>query len=78
MKVRRFKIKDGEAVMCTDNYYQGEFIHVNDIILLLEEKKHYKQTLVDKYKDSEVEWEKKCHDMNEECVYLINELLSEI
>ncbi len=78
MKVRHFKIKDGEAVMCTDNYCQGEFIHINDIILLLEGKRHDKQSLVDKYKDSEVDWEKRCHDMNEQCVYLINEILNEI
>lgn len=78
MKVRHFKIKDGEVVMCTDDYCQGEFIHINDIILLLKEKRHGKQALVDKYKDSEVDWEKRCHDMNEQCVYLINEILSEI
>lgn len=78
MKVRHFKIKDGEAVMCTDNYCQGEFIHINDIILLLEGKRRNKQALVDQFKDSEVDWEKKCHDMSEECVYLIDELLNEI
>lgn len=38
-KVRRFKIEDGNIVMCHNNEYPGgEFIHVNDIELLLREE----------------------------------------
>jgi len=74
MKVRHFNLEDGKLFV--DDY--GDFLHINDIILLLKGKRHDKQALVDKYKDSEVDWEKRSHDMNEQCVYLINEILSEI
>ena len=74
MKVRHFKLEDGKLFV--DN--RGDFLHINDIELLLRQKKYERQAMVDQYKDSDVEWQKRCHDTNQECVYLIDEILNVI
>lgn len=74
MKIRHFKLENGKLFV--DNC--GDFLHINDIELLLREKKDERQAMVDQCKDSDVEWQKRCHDMNQQCVYLIDEILNTI
>ena len=74
MKVRHFKLESGKLFV--DNC--GDFLHINDIELLLRQKKDERQAMVDQYKDSDVEWQKSCHDVNQQCVYLIDEILNVI
>lgn len=74
MKVRHFKLEGGKLFVDSC----GDFLHINDIELLLRQKKDGRQAMVDQYKDSDVEWQKRCHDMNQECVYLIDEILNAI
>ena len=74
MKVRRFKIENGKAFVDDS----GDFLHINDIVLLLKQKRDYSQRMVDEYKDCEAEWQRKCRDMNQQCLDLIDELLSVI
>lgn len=75
MKVRHFKLEDGKMVL---DDFKGDFVHVNDIELLFLKERNNRQKLVDQYKDSDVEWQKRCHDMNQQCVYLINDFLNVI
>ena len=77
MKLRHFKLEDGKMVMC-DSSFDGEFLHINDVELLLRNHRIYKQNLVDQYENTDVEWQKRCHDVNKQCVYLIDELLGAI
>lgn len=62
-KVRRFKIEDGNVVMCRgDEYPGGEFIHVNDIELLLrEEIRQFENMIKTKppLDENSSEWDKK-------------------
>jgi hypothetical protein len=74
MKVRRFKIENGKAFVDDS----GDFLHINDIVLLLKQKRDYSQRMVNEYKDCEVEWQRKCCDMNQQRIDLIDELLSVI
>jgi hypothetical protein len=73
MKLRHFKLEDGKMVL---DDFNGDFVHVNDIELLFLKERNNRQKLVDQYKDSDVEWQKRCHDMNQQCVYLINDFLN--
>lgn len=74
MKVRHFKLENGKAFVDDS----GDFLHINDIVLLLNRKREYCQRMVNEYKDCEAEWQRKCHDKNEQWVYLIDEILDEI
>ena len=74
MKIRHFKLENGKLFVDND----GDFLHINDIELLLKQKRDNRQRMADQYKDSDVEWQKSCHDMNQECVYLIDEILNAI
>lgn len=74
MKVRHFKLENGKLFV--DNC--GDFLHINDIELLLRQKKDERQAMVDQYKDSDVEWQQRCRDMNHQCVILIDEILNVI
>lgn len=74
MKVRHFKLENGKLFVDND----GDFLHINDIELLLRQKRDDRQRMVDEYEDCEVEWQRKCHDMNQQCVYLIDEILNVI
>ena len=74
MKVRHFKLEGGKLFI--DNC--GDFLHINDIELLLRQKKDERQAMVDQYKDSNVESQKRCYDINQQCVYLIDEILDVI
>lgn len=38
VKMRKFKLQEGDMVMCPEGDTSGEFFHVNDIKLLLNEK----------------------------------------
>lgn len=35
VKIRKFKLKDGNVVMCGERDFDGEFIHRNDMELLI-------------------------------------------
>ena len=74
MKVRHFKLENGKLFVD----YDGDFLHINDIELLLRQKRDDRQRMVDEYEDCEVEWQRKCHDTNQQCVYLIDEILNVI
>ena len=74
MKVKHFKLENGKLFVDSD----GDFLHINDIELLLRQKRDDRQRMVDEYEDCEVEWQKSCHDMNQQCVYLIDEILNVI
>lgn len=62
-KVRKFKIEDGNAVMCRNNEYSGgEFVHVNDVELLLrEEIRQFENMIKTKppLDENSSEWDKK-------------------
>lgn len=72
MKIRHFKAENGK-VFIDDS---GDFLHINDIELLLKKKRDYSQRMVNEYKDCEVEWQQKCRDLNQQRLDLIDEILS--
>jgi len=74
MKVRHFKLENGKAFVDDS----GDFLHINDIVLLLKQKRDYSQRTVNEYKDCEAEWQRECRDMNQQRIDLIDELLSVI
>lgn len=74
MKVRHFKLENGKAFVDDS----GDFLHINDIVLLLKQKRDYSQRMVNEYKDCEVEWQKRCHDLNQQRIDLIDEILNVI
>jgi hypothetical protein len=60
-KIRKFKIEDGKIVMCDNKDFDGEFVHINDIkLMLLEEKKSIEnQKSIKEITDDSSEWDKK-------------------
>ena len=52
MKVRHFKLEGGKLFI--DNC--GDFLHINDIELLLRQKKDERQAMVDQYKAASALW----------------------
>jgi len=62
-KVRKFKIEDGNIVMCRNNEYPGgEFVHVNDVELLLREEIRQFENMIKTrppLNENSSEWDKK-------------------
>lgn len=83
MRIRKFKIDNGNAVMCEENDYCGEFVHINDIRLFLMEKKQYLENNAEQYnpennKGKESAWLKEQYTRCEAKIDLINELKNEM
>lgn len=83
MKIRKFKIENGNAMMCEENDYCGEFVHINDIRLFLMEKKQYLENYAEQYKPEnnkgkESAWLKDQHTICKAKIDLINELKNEM
>ena len=83
MRIRKFKIENGNAVMCEENNYCGEFVHINDIRLFLMEKKQFLEDCAEQYnpennKGKESAWLKDQHTICKAKIDLINELKNEI
>lgn len=81
-KVRKFKIEDGNVVMCCNNEYSGgEFVHVNDIELLLREEIRQFENMTKvrpPLDENSSEWDK-TYDYNlREKIKLLNHLIEKL
>lgn len=74
MKVRRFKICQDGAVMDQS----GEFLHINDIMLLLKEERESAVSWMEMYKDSDDDFQVKQRYAYNRQVEFINELIEQI
>lgn len=69
-KMRRFAIENGKAVISSD----GEFIHINDIILLLIKERQMVQNMIDSIGDRDDDFVKKVKNIYDGKIEALNEL----
>ena len=74
MKVRRFNIEHNGAVMTKD----GEFLHINDVMLLLKEERELAIGCMKINKDAETDLSIKQHFAYKHQVNFIDELINKI
>lgn len=69
-KMRRFAIENGKAVISSN----GEFLHINDVILLLINERQSVQNMIDVMGDRDDDWEKKAKNIYGGKIEVLNEL----
>ena len=69
-KMRRFAIEKGQAVISSN----GEFLHINDINLLLINERQSVQKMIDVVADSDDDWGKKAKNIYDGKIEVLNEL----
>lgn len=69
-KMRRFKIENGSATISKD----GEFLHINDIILLIIKERKSVQGMLNVLPTNEDEWVKKSKLAYERQINMLDEL----
>lgn len=73
-KMRHFKIEDGKATIDKD----GEFLHINDIVLLIVEERRSIQSMIDVQGERDDEWGKKSRFAYEQQIETLNKLQQKI
>jgi hypothetical protein len=68
--MRRFAIENGKAVISSN----GEFLHINDINLLLIEERRSVQNMIDSMGDRDDDWGKKAKNIYDGKIEVLNEL----
>lgn len=68
--MRRFAIENSKAVISSN----GEFLHINDINLLLIEERHSVQNMIDSMGDRDDDWGKKAKNIYDGKIEVLNEL----
>lgn len=69
-KIRRFKINDGAAIIDKN----GEFLHINDIMLILIKERQRTQSKIAVIGDNNDEWTEKCKFAYKQQIEILNEL----
>lgn len=69
-KLRRFTIENGKATISSN----GEFLHVNDIMLLLINERQSVQSMLDSMGDRDDDWGKKAKNIYDGKIEVLNEL----
>ena len=68
--MRRFAIENGKAVISSN----GEFLHINDIILLLINERQSVQNMIDVMGDRDDDWGKKANNIYGGKIEVLTEL----
>ena len=69
-KMRRFKIENGTAAISKD----GEFLHINDVMLFLINERQSVQNMIDVMGDRDDDWGKKAKNIYGGKIEVLNEL----
>ena len=69
-KMRRFKIENGSATISKD----GEFLHINDINLLLINERQSVQNMINGIAAIDDDWAKKAKNIYDGKIEILNEL----
>ena len=69
-KMRRFAIENGKAVISSN----GEFLHINDINLLIINERQSVQNMIDCMCDRDDDWGKKAKNIYDGKIEVLNEL----
>lgn len=73
-KIRKFKLEPAGPTISKD----GEFIHVNDIVLALKEERESLQSMLEMNKSCTNVWDDKCGYALEQKIELITNLIKHI
>ena len=73
-KMRHFKIENGKATIDKD----GEFLHINDIVLLIVEERRSIQGMIDVQGERDDEWGKESRFAYEQQIETLNKLRQKI
>jgi hypothetical protein len=73
-KMRHFKIENGKATIDKD----GEFLHINDIVLLIVEERRSLQGMIDVLPKDESDWSKKSKYAYEQQIKMLDEMKQRI
>lgn len=78
-KLRKFRFEDNKIIMCGSKE-SGEFIHINDIELLLREEKRMMENMkaAKSHSDNQSEWDKKFIYGLDEKIEFVEHLLNTI